>query len=69
MERTSNYQQIACLVHVLFFTDVEENFVLRSESTCVFEKYDDGTKETTVYLFSDPIFGTTFFIKESLPKM
>ena len=46
-----------------FFNDVEENFVLRSESTCVFEKYDDGTKETTVYLFSDPIFGTTCLLK------
>ena len=46
-----------------FFTDVEENFVLRSESTCVFEKYDDGTKEKTVCWFSDPIFGTTCFLK------
>ena len=63
MKRTSNYQQIACLVHVLFFTDVEENFVLRSESTCVFEKYDDGTNETPVYLFRDPIFGTTCLLK------
>ena len=33
-----------------FFTDVEENFVLRSESTCVFEKDDDGTKENCLFI-------------------
>ena len=53
-----------------FFTDVEENFVLRSESTCVFEKYDDGTKETTVCLFIQwPYIWDNLFFKDSLSKM